>query len=191
MNNLIYNADGSLSKFRTGCVAVMGLCMLAYGYVNYQPDSQAENLNTLPKETAQTEAPAPVAPEIIEEQTPDPFVQAKETAMGEFFESISYYSTCGALNRGYEGCRFSFSEAVTSLYNVDAEASDDGFILSLKLINPQQDRTCASISYSSSGELVAFDEQGNRTEQQCFLEVAHANAGVFTAPADEDAAKAN
>ncbi len=69
---------------------------------------------------------------------------------------------------------------------MDEEASDDGFILSLRLHDPKQDSTCTALSYSSSGELTSFDEAGNHTEQQCFLEVEHAHAGVVSASGEDE-----
>ncbi|MCR5536851.1 MAG: hypothetical protein K6F05_05490 [Succinivibrio sp.] len=190
--NPIYNADGTLSKFRIVCLLVIAVCMLAYGWLNFQAESSADTRSAA-NDVAAAQTAQEDAGEGIDLFLPakNSFVQAKVAAIDEFFESISFYNLCGSLNKGYEGCRFKYSDAVTSLYNVEAEASDDGFILNLKLIDPQKDTTCTAMSYSSSGDLFSYDEQGNHTEQQCFLEVDKSRAGVVQASDDEHETEVN
>lgn len=168
MFNPIYNHDGSVSVFRVICLVVISLCMLSYAVILLSSS-----------ESTQVSAPAAVADEKpapqVEQEKPqasvvriDP-VKLRKQALNELASSIRYFEACGVLSRGYEGCHFAFSKVVTDRYEVTEDAVDDGFIISFKLKNSEEDSSCSLMSYSSSGDHLSHGADG-RISDSCFPE---------------------
>ncbi|MBO6257924.1 MAG: hypothetical protein J6M93_01080 [Succinivibrio sp.] len=143
--------------------------MLSYAVLllNNSESSEETSVQTAPpvQETEKSTVPEET---VKKEEQKDP-AQLRSQALNELSESVRYFESCGVLSRGYEGCSFSFSEEITSRYEVNEDAVDDGFIISLRLKNTEDDLHCSLIVYSSSGDHIARSADGNRNDG-CFPE---------------------
>lgn len=95
----------------------------------------------------------------------------RKQALLELSDGAAFLNSCGNINSGYIGCRFSFSKKVSPYYDSTIEAADDGFMITLVAKGEQQKDGCTKFVVNSEGLYQAFNGQGIENEQ-CFLNSA-------------------
>ena len=95
----------------------------------------------------------------------------RKQALLELSDGAAFLNSCGNINSGYIGCRFSFSKKVSPYYDSTIEAADDGFMITLVAKGEQQQDGCVKFVVNSEGLYQAFNLQGVEN-QQCFLNTA-------------------
>lgn len=142
----MYNADGSLSKFRTACLIIIAICMASAGVMQL-----LHNDSNDVKEASTVEVD-----ESVNAQKTAPMQGLLAEAVVELQNTASYLSSCGLLNQGFEGCEVSFSKTISDNFFTKSELAEDGYSLELKAKKTQH---CALLRVVND-EYFAFDEQG-------------------------------
>lgn len=156
----VRNDDGSLSIFRITCLGILALCMLSYGSLSLFGCSDTQDaVQTQSKENSA----------VVEENVKDNSDTVADGAndlqkqvVKSMQEAVAYYRECGAINKGFEGCNFTFPANVLKYYVATAQAADDGFTVSLK--TQQEGVNCALYETDISGVMRAFDSLGQSND---------------------------
>ena len=168
--HILYNADGSLSYFRAGCLLTAAVCMAAYALMPHGQQTDAEPAaQTAAAQTDESSNPLTEIFSSKEEEAQKQRLELRTLALRELDDGAHFLTTCGNINAGFEGCRFEFSPEVLAAYDATVDAADDGFASTLKAKGAQAEDLCTEFGINSEGAVYARDKYG-KEQRSCLPE---------------------
>ena len=148
----IYNADGSVSRFRLVCLGVLAVCLIAY---------------------ALTVLMAPSDPTLVKEESVSDEIDAdalklRTKALSDLADGYAFLKACDLINNGFSGCTWTVSDEVGKAYAHEVKFASKAFVLSLALKDTNGGDICARLVLDSQGKFKAEDQGGRDITAKCF-----------------------
>lgn len=160
----LFNEDSKVSKVRVFCLITISFCMLALAIlrqIHVDEKNIAKALTILNSEQIKTEKALTF---FKEKELKKELFSNRVYAISEIIEAADFLSSCGTMNKGYIGCKLSFSDKLLSHYNPIISSFGDGYTISLKAVGFQKSDKCSLININSQGLFEGFDKSGRINE---------------------------
>ena len=141
----IYNADGTLSRFRIACLGVFVVCLIAYAVTVLMTPSDNVKVQ---EESADTEIDAAT-------------LKLRTKALSDLADGFAFLKACDSINNGFSGCTWTVS---------DVKFAKESFVLALALKDKTSSDICARLILDSQGKFKAEDSSGRDITAKCFPE---------------------
>ncbi|WP_294564805.1 hypothetical protein [uncultured Succinatimonas sp.] len=150
----IYNADGTLSRFRIACLGVFVVCLIAYAVTVLMTPSDNVKVQ---EESADTEIDAAT-------------LKLRTKALSDLADGFAFLKACDSINNGFSGCTWTVSDEVGKSYAHEVKFAKESFVLALALKDKTSSDICARLILDSQGKFKAEDSSGRDITAKCFPE---------------------
>ncbi len=160
----LYNADSKISKFRVFCLITISFCLFALAFLRQLQVNEENRVNALTILNSEQIKVEKALSILKEKELKKELFSNRVYAISEIIEAADFLSSCGTMNKGYIGCKLSFSDKLLSHYNPVISSFGDGYTITLKAVGVQKSDKCSLININSQGLFEGFDKSGRINE---------------------------